>query len=171
MAALAAVLVLPGGCDRSDRGASSAAQEVRRVDASEVESVVVATQRRSSPDLAVGSASCPSGVPATEGAFLECSVLVEGRPVPYAVTVRQADAPGGLRYDVRPAKAILLVSKVVEAISRSTSPASAVDCGGERVRVLDVGEQFDCTLTYAGGTRSVRVRVDTLEGAVSFGET
>ena len=171
-AALGAALVIAAGCDRSGTGGSPTQQETRRVDTKEVESVVVATQRRSSPDLTVGPASCPSGVPATEGATLECSVLVDGRPVPYAVTVREPDAAGELRYEVRPAKAILLVSKVVEAIARSTSsPAAVVDCGGQRVRVVDVGGEFDCTITDDGRARTVRVTVDTVEGAVSFRET
>jgi hypothetical protein len=92
--------------------------------------------------------------------------------VPYAVTIRQTDQPGGLRYDVRPAKAILQVSKVVEAIQRSaSSPTSTVECGPERVRVVDVGGTFDCSLTEGENTRTVRVRVETVEGNVSFKET
>jgi hypothetical protein len=170
VAALWAVLALAVACDRSGSQAERA-DGPRLVDSKELESVLVATQRRSSPDLPVGPASCPAGVPATEAATLECTVSVDGVLVPYAVTIRQTDQPGGLRYDVRPAKAILQVSKVVEAIQRSaSSPTSTVECGPERVRVVDVGGTFDCSLTEGENTRTVRVRVETVEGNVSFKE-
>lgn len=73
---------------------------------------------------------------------------------------------------MRPAKAILLVPKVVEAIQGSTNCfASTVDCGPDGVRVFDVETTFDCTLIVAGGTRTVRVLVEIVEGRVSFKET
>jgi hypothetical protein len=171
LAALSAVLALAVACDRSGREAERA-QGPRLVDSKEVESVLLATQRRSSPDLPVGPASCPAGVPATDAAILECTVSVDGVPAPYAVTVRSTDQPGGLRYDVRPARAILQVSKVVDAIQRSSSsPTSSVECGPARVRVLDVVGTFDCSLSDGQNTRTVRVRVETVEGNVSFKET
>ncbi len=170
MAALWAVLALAVACDRSGSGAERA-DGPRLVDSKELESVLVATQRRSSPDLPVGPASCPAGVPATDAATLECTVSVDGVPAPYAVTIRQTDQPGGLRYEVRPAKAILQVSKVVDAIERSASSPARVECGPTRVRVVDVGATFDCSLSEGQTTRTVRVRVETVEGNVSFKET
>ena len=167
-----AILGLAAACGWSAGSRSSEADGARLVDNKEVQSVLVATQRRASGDLPVGPASCPSGVTATEGTTLECTVLVDGVAAPYVVTVHDVEAARGLRYDVRPAKAILLVSKVVEAIKRSApSPTATVDCGPERVRVVDVGGTFDCTLARPDGTRTVRVLVETVDGAVSFRET
>ena len=165
------VLVLAASCGRAGDGTAPNGDRVRLVDTAEVENVLLATQRRSSPDLSVGPASCPAGVPVAEGATLECSVAVEGVSAPYLVTVHDAQAPAGLRYDVRPAKAILLVSRVEDAIARSVpSPEPAVECGGPRVRVMDIGSTFDCTLSHAQRTATVRVRVETVEGRVSFEE-
>ena len=171
-AVLVATLVL-AACARSGRETQPGNDPSRLVDTEEVESVLVATQRRSSPDLSVGPASCPRGVAAIEGATLECSVTVEGTPAPYRVTVRNgAGGGGGLRYDVRPAKAILLMSKVTEAIRQaSSSPPEAVDCGPARVRIVEVGATFDCAVSQRERVSTVRVLVESLEGAVSFKET
>ena len=170
-AAVVAAAVL-GACSGSGGRAEPDATPTtaRVVDTQQVESLVIATQKRASPDFDVRDASCPARVVVKEGATFECTVVVEGVVAPYTVTFTDVNVKaktGG--YDLRPAKAILSVPKIVDFVKTSaTDPAARVDCGTQRVKVLDPGATFACRLSDATGDHTVTLRVDDVSGKVTL---
>ena len=141
----------------------------RTIDTGEVEQQLIEAQRGASPDLDVGAAVCPPEVDATIGTTFECVVTVDGVEAPYAVRltgIDENDERG--RFDLRPAKAIIGMEKVEEFLAGQldATAANAVDCGPARVRVLDAGATFDCTVTDAGGAGTVTLRADDDKGTV-----
>jgi hypothetical protein len=170
--AAAAAAVALAGCHGSGGRAAPATTPTtgRAVDTEEVERLLIATQKRASPDFDVRDASCPARVVVTEGATFECTVVVEGVVAPYTITfkdVNGGDKTGG--YDLRPAKAILSVPKIVDFVkSSATDPTARVDCGPQRVKVLDPGATFDCKLTDGAGDHTVTLRVDDVTGKVTL---
>ena len=167
-AVVAGVALSTASCSGSESGSSSDAAP-EPVDTAEVESLLVATQRRASPEFTVGQASCPDQVAVSEGVTFNCTVLVEGVPAPYVVTFADVNSRSQTgRYDLRPAKAILSVPKLVELVkSLATDPAARVDCGPAKVRVADVGTTLECRLTDTRGDLTVNLRVDDIEGKVT----
>jgi hypothetical protein len=166
-AAAAAVVALAAvACGGSDDGSDAGP---RPVDTEEVESLLVATQRRTSPDFNVGAAECPEQVTVSEGATFNCTVMVEGVAAPYIVTFADVNARNQTgRYDLRPAKAILSVPKLVELVkSLAADPGARVDCGPARVLVADVGATLQCRLSDTEGGHTVNLRVDDIEGRVT----
>lgn len=153
-----------GSGSRTPSGPSS-----RAADTEEVESLLVATQRRASPEFDVGAASCPEQVPVSEGASFNCTVLVEGVAAPYVVTFADVNADSRTgRYDIRPAKAILSMPKLVAFVrSLATEPSATVDCGPATVRIADAGSTLDCQLRDSQGPHTVTLRVDDLTGKVT----
>lgn len=170
LVAAAAVLMVLSGCSsgEGDEGAGSTPTTAKAVDTREVESLLVTTQKRASPEFDVRDAACPARVVVTEGATFQCTVVVEGVVAPYEI--RLVDVDGGNktgRYDIRPAKAILSIPKLVDALQRNT-PGARIDCGPERVKVLDVGATFGCQVTTPQGQQQpVTLRVDDVAGNVS----
>jgi Domain of unknown function (DUF4333) len=170
-AAVAAAAAL-AACSGSGGRAKSAdtPTTARAVDTQEVERLLIATQKRASPDFDVRDASCPARVVVSEGATFECTVVVEGVIAPYTITLKDVNGrkkTGG--YDLRPSKAILSVPKIVDFVkSSATDPNARVDCGPDRVKVLDPGATFDCKLTDAAGDHTVTLRVDDVSGKVTL---
>ena len=160
-AALAVLLVACGGGGDEEPAASTTP---KIVDTREVENTLVATQKRATPELDVRDPSCPARVEVSEGATFSCTIAVEGVVVPYQVTL--ADTATRIRYNIRPAKAILLIPKLVEAL-RAQAPNATVDCGTERIKVLDVGATLDCRLADRSTSRTITFRVDDVDGNVS----
>ncbi len=136
----------------------------RTVDTREVEQQLIEAQRGASPDLDVGEAVCPPEVDATIGTIFECVVTVDGVEAPYAVRltgIDENDERG--RFDLRPAEAIIGTEKVEEFLAGQLDDAAAnavVDCGRARLRILDAGATFDCTVTDASGAETVTLRAD-----------
>ncbi len=163
-ASLLLALALLGGCS------ASVSTGDRTIDTGEVEQQLIDAQRGASPDLDVGEAVCPPEVDATIGTSFECVVTVDGVEAPYAVRltgIDENDERG--RFDLRPAKAIIGTEKVEEFLAGQldeTAANAVVDCGPARVRVLDAGATFDCTVTDAGGAGTVTLRADDDKGTV-----
>ncbi len=160
-----------GACRGPDSGKRAATPTTARaVDTQEVERLLVATQKRASPDFDVRDPSCPARVVVSEGATFECTVVVEGVIAPYTITLKQVNnekKTGG--YDLRPSKAILSVPKVVDFVkSSATDPTARVDCGPQRVKVLDAGATFECHLTDKAGDHVVTLSVDDVAGKVTI---
>ena len=170
--AAVAVAATMAACSGSDKRAAPAAPSTtaRAVDTQEVERLLIATQKRASPDFDVRDPSCPARVVVSEGSTFQCTVVVEGVIAPYTITFKEvngAKKTGG--YDLRPAKAILSVPKIVDFVkSSATDPGARVDCGPQRVKVLDPGATFDCKLTDAAGDHTVTLRVDDVAGKVTL---
>ncbi len=148
----------PGGDDPASRG----------VDTQEIERLLLARQRSQSPDFDVRDPSCPARIIVADGETFQCTVAVEGVVVPYQVTLRDVNENSKTAgYDLRPAKAILSIPKLVDAL-QGNNPGSRIDCGPERVKVLDPGATFECTVTTPPDPpQPVTLRVNDIGGNVS----
>ena len=74
-----------------DRKATAAGD--RQVGTADVERLLVNTQKRRSPGLRVGTASCPDQVRLANGTRFACTVQIEGTQAPYAVTCATSTRP------------------------------------------------------------------------------
>ena len=166
-----ALLALLAGCDggAADRPTAAPAPD-RLVGTAQVERLLVSTQRRRSPGLRVGRASCPDRVRLANGTRFTCTVLIEGTRAPYAVTLRDVDAAKATgRFALAPAKPIIDVARVVGLIRGRLQPAAraaTVRCGTARVRVVEVGGSIACTITLGDAVQKVTAVVKDLEGTV-----
>lgn len=170
-AAFAVLLALAAAaCSSSStttKPAATADPASRGVDTRDIEQLLVAKQKAQSPDFDVRDPSCPARIIVADGETFQCTVVVEGVVVPYQVTLRDVNENSKTAgYDLRPAKAILSIPKLVDALQRN-SPGSRIDCGPERVKVLDVGATFGCSVADAAGVRQpVTLRVVDRDGNV-----
>ena len=141
-----------------------------QVGTADVERLLVSTQKRRSPNLEVGAATCPDQVPLANGTRFTCTVLIEGTKAPYAVTLRDIDAAKATgRFALAPAKPIIDVSQVVALIRRQLQPtarAATVRCGTAKVRVVEIGASIACTITLGDAVQKVSAEVQDLKGTV-----
>jgi hypothetical protein len=142
----------------------------RLVGTADVERLLVSTQKRRSPNLKVGSATCPDQVRLANGTMFTCTVQIEGTEPPYAVTLRDVDAAKATgRFALAPAKPIIDVSRIVALIRGQLQPtarAATVRCGTARVRVVEVGASIACTITLGDAVQKVTAEVKDLKGTV-----
>ena len=140
------------------------------VGTADVERLLVSTQKRKSPNLEVGAATCPDQVPLANGTRFTCTVLIEGTRAPYAVTLRDVDAARATgRFALAPAKPIIEVARIVALIRRQLQPtarAATVRCGRDKVRVVEVGASIACTITLGDAVQKVSAEVKDLKGTV-----
>ena len=140
------------------------------VGTADVERLLVSTQKRQSPNLEVGAATCPDQVRLANGTAFTCTVLIEGTRAPYAVTLRDVDAAKTAgRFALAPAKPIIDVSRIVALIRTKLQPtarAATVRCGTAKVRVVEVGASIACTITLGDAVQKVTAEVQDLEGTV-----
>jgi hypothetical protein len=166
-------LVLAGlllaACGGAEEPKAPAARN-RLVGTADVERLLVSTQKRRSPGLRVGTASCPDQVRLANGTSFTCTVQIEGTQAPYAVTLRDVDAARATgRFALEPAKPIIDVARVVRLIRSELQPtarAATVRCGAPRVRVVEVGAAIACTITLGDAVQKVRAVVKDLKGTV-----
>ena len=79
-------------------------------------------------------------------------------------------AAGTFDYELKPARALISIDKVVKEIESNLPDELAhasVDCGTPRLRVLKVGGTFDCTISRGGKPLGVRVTVESVDGVVN----
>jgi Domain of unknown function (DUF4333) len=162
------LLVLLAGCGGAERPAAPARDEL--VGTADVEQLLVSTQKRRSPRLRVGGASCPDQVRLANGTRFTCTVEIEGTTAPYAVTLRDVDAAKATgRFALAPAKPIIDVSRIVGLIRTKLQPtarAATVRCGTAKVRVVEIGASIGCTITLGDAVQKVTAQVKDLEGTV-----
>lgn len=143
------------------------------VDFSELEDRLVEEQKTKSPNLDVGAATCPEDVAVENGATFQCTVVVEGVDAPYKITMSDVDEDAENAYfDIKPAKPIIDVSKVVgflESQLTSDRAGATVDCGDEAVIVTEIGSTIDCTVSDGGESEKVAVLVKDLQGTITLG--
>ena len=139
------------------------------LDTTEAERMLVARQKQANPDLSVGEARCPAHAELRKGATFGCSVLVEGLPAPYTVTVTDVNRSAKTaEYKFQLNRAVLSTAKLNEAMRQSLSDKSAkVDCGPGKARLAAVGATIECSITDGDGSRSGTLRVEDLEGKVT----
>lgn len=168
LAALTLALLLTG-CGGAARPAATAPRD-QLVGTADVERLLVSTQKRKSPNLEVGAATCPDQVRLANGTKFTCTVLIEGTRAPYAVTLRDVDAAKATgRFALAPAKPIIDVSRVVALIRSKLQPtarAATVRCGTAKVRVVEVGTSIACTITLGDAVQKVTAEVRDLKGTV-----
>ena len=142
------------------------------VDFSELEDRLVEEQKAKSPNLEVGEATCPEDVDVENGTTFQCSVVVEGVDAPYAITMSEVDEDAeNAHFDIKPAKPIIDVSKVVAFLESQLTPDRAgatVDCGNEAVIVAEVGGTIDCTVSDGAESEEVSVLVKDLQGTITL---
>ena len=138
-----------------------------------VERLLVSTQKRKSPRLRVGTASCPDQVRLANGTTFTCTVRIEGVSAPYSVTLRDVDAAGtGGRFALEPAKPIIDVTRIVSLIRGKLQPtarAATVRCGAAgapKVRVVEIGATIGCTIALGDAVQKVTAVVKDLKGTV-----
>jgi hypothetical protein len=140
------------------------------VGTADVERLLVSTQKRQSPNLEVGAATCPDQVRLANGTRFTCTVLIEDTRAPYAVTLRDVDAAKATgRFALAPAKPIIDVSRIVALIRTKLQPtarAATVRCGRAKVRVVEVGASIACTITLGDAVQKVSAVVKDLKGTV-----
>jgi hypothetical protein len=165
-----ALLVLLAACGGQDARPSPAPARDAQVGTGDVERLLVGTQRRKSPRLKVGSASCPDQVRLANGTRFTCTVQIEGVKAPYVVTLHDVDpARATGRFALAPAKPIIDVTRVVGLIRSKLQPtarAATVRCGAAKVRVVEVGASIACTITLGDAVQKVSAVVKDLQGTV-----
>lgn len=146
-----------------------------------IERQMVDEQRRRTPDLRVGAASCPDGAPEGEpGATATCTLDVEGLAVPFTVTLigTTAQSAGAvMSYELRPTRPIVDVTAIVRDIRTQASTQLAVaadriavDCGPARVQLIDVGASITCTLDDGRATRRLAAVLADDAGSITIRE-
>jgi Domain of unknown function (DUF4333) len=164
---LAALLAACGGAARP---AAPTPPRDTLVGTADVERLLVSTQKRKSPKLEVGAATCPDQVRLANGTRFTCTVLIEGTKAPYAVTLRDVDAAKASgRFALAPARPIIDVSRIVALIRGKLQPtarAATVRCGTAKVRVVEVGGRIACTITLGDAVQKVTAEVKDLKGTV-----
>jgi hypothetical protein len=172
VAGLAVAALLLAACrpDADPDGGKAPRPEVRTVGTGRVEELLVSTQKRKSPKLRVGRASCPEAVKLADGTRFRCTLEIERVRAPYSVTLTGVDpARGTGRFSVAPAKPIIDVTRIVALIRsklQSTARAATVSCGRARVRVLDVGSAVSCTVRLGAAVQKVTAVVKDRTGTV-----
>ena len=163
------LLALLAACGGPERKAASDRPD-QLVGTADVERLLVSTQKRKSPNLKVGAASCPDRVRLANGTRFTCTVQIEGVKAPYAVTLRDVDATKATgRFALAPAKPIIDVSRIVGLIRSKLQPTArgaTVTCGTAKVRVVEVGATIACTITLGDAVQKVSAVVKDLQGTV-----
>ncbi|GGO69429.1 hypothetical protein [Nocardioides deserti] len=140
-------------------------------DAGELAAKVVAEQEEVTPDLEVVEGSCEEDVPLEVDEVIGCTVLIDGVEAPYDVTVTALEDETA-RYEISPARAIISVQAVVDALQAELEGQGVsgveVDCGADAVRVEDPDTSFTCGLSLGGQTREATVTVQDLQGNVRY---
>ncbi len=169
MAVAAALLVVAGaGCgDRSRSSGPTTPTTAKAVDTREVESLLVSTQKRATPEFEVRDPSCPARVVVAEGATFRCTVVVEGVVAGFDVSLRAVDSGNRTgQFEIRPAQAIVPLTRLVDVL-RAGVPGANPDCGPDRVRLFDVGATFSCVVSTPQASQTLTFRVDDLTGNVT----
>jgi hypothetical protein len=86
------LVALLAACGGAGEHRTTARQPDELVGTADVERLLVSTQKRRSPNLKVGAASCPDQVRLANGTRFTCTVQIEGTKAPYAVTLRDVAA-------------------------------------------------------------------------------
>jgi hypothetical protein len=136
------------------------------LDTTQAEQQLVARQKQATPDLNVGEARCVTRAELRRGATFGCSVMVEGLPAPYTVTVTDVDRDAKTaEYEFELTKAIVSTAKVRDAVKQSWADQSAqVDCGPGKVRLAEIGTTIECSVNDKDGFHSATVRVVDIQG-------
>jgi len=124
--AIGGATTVPGAGPRSSMTATAAAATMRR------------EQERTTPDLAVGAATCPAG-PYRVGHRMVCLLDLEGTEVSYVVEIT-SDTTINLT-----AVRTIIDTRKAAALIEGSEPGTTADCGPPRIRQVEVDATFECT--------------------------
>jgi Domain of unknown function (DUF4333) len=127
----------------------------------------IARNLADSTGLPTPKVTCPKGIEVKPGATFDCTTVLDGQPL----TVRASLTDSKGAFTVKPAAAIVIVAKAVNAIVTNveqTTTKATVDCGARTVLVKAPGQTFLCRATAAGVTRAVTVTVTDIDGNVRY---
>jgi len=144
-----------------------------RVDAHQVERLLVQRQKERNPALRIGAATCPQGLEARQGESFQCTVDVEGQPARFNVTLAEVLGGEKVRYDFRPLQAVVDMAGTLNFLRSHLENEwrnATIDCGQARARVVTVGTVIECTVTNPTATRHIRAVVEDIDGTVRFEE-
>jgi hypothetical protein len=106
---------------------------------------------------------CPGGIRAEAGATFDCTAMLENQSL--TIHVRVNDSKGF--YTPTLAQAVVVVSKIATLI-KSDPAQSKVACDNHSLLVKRPGETFACTVTSGGGTQTVNLTVQDLNGTLTY---
>ncbi len=168
---LALLLGVGAACGNDTVDGSGASRDQTRttegeLDTTPAEEMLVARQKRATPDLAVGEARCQTRAELRRGAKFGCSVSVEGLPAPYTVTVTDVDRDAKTaEYEFELTKAIVPNTRAAETVRQAWPDKGAkIDCGAGKVRLAEVGATIECSVNDNDGFHSATVKVVDIEG-------
>ncbi|CAB4919057.1 unannotated protein [freshwater metagenome] len=142
-------------------------------DAGTVEKNLRASQVGKVGGLPLGKATCPKDVTLTEGFTFECTLLIDGTPAPYTVTLTNVKADM-VHFEAEPAKAIIPSASVVKYVTDNLNPSLArrlktdVTCGEEKLFIVDPGTKIGCIVTIDGQQNQVSLVVKNTQGLVQI---
>lgn len=163
-------LALPGCGGGSST--STATASAPQVDRQQIQSLISSRVHDRTPALAIGAVTCPQGIQALQGVNFQCTVLVEGEPVGYQVTVTRV-AGDQASYDIQALQTVVDVGSVVSFVRGLLDDqwrSAVIDCGKAKARVVAVGTTIDCTVFNGRTTRYIQVTVDDKDGALRAAE-
>lgn len=153
--------------------AAAGCAAVPQMDAEQVEAVIATELEPHLEPEPIDSVDCPGKVPVEVGAEFTC--VVRTADTDFDVEVTQQDDTGEIEFAPRDAVIVTaaieadLDTRLHEAYDQPGDILDiAVDCDEPRVRVLEVGDTFDCTVTAADSEFVERVSVVDTEGTVSY---
>ncbi|HEX2274652.1 MAG TPA: DUF4333 domain-containing protein [Acidimicrobiales bacterium] len=170
---LGLLVTLAAACGNDTVDGTESSDETRTtegaLDTTQAEQQLVARQKQATPDLNVGEARCATRAELRKGATFGCSVLVEGLPAPYTVTITDVDRDAKTaEYEFELTKAVVSLAKVLDVVKRTWGDQSArVECGPGKVRLAEVGTTIECSVNDKDGFHSATVRVVDIQGNVA----
>ena len=144
---------------------ASACSRSPQLDGRQLERTLVSTaQQLGMTD--VSSSHCPTR-PSRASQIFECTTTQQDLQVRWSL--KQTDTVGTLQ--VSPKETVVELEKVradvaVQSASVLGAPATAVDCGPDRLKVVPIGGAMRCSATVGGAVRPLDVRIVDVSGAV-----
>ena len=127
--------------------------------------LLVSTQKRRSPGLRVGTASCPDQVRLANGTRFTCTVQIEGTQAPYAVTLRDVDAAKATGRSAKTFPARFPVLQLDRIYVRDLDIETAPGIDEDRARAHQSGTS--ATLSGSSSSKNRRVACRSNCGSVA----
>lgn len=162
MARLAAVSVVAGVAVIGSAAGCSNLSVARTIDAKQVAGQI-SQSIGTTFTIAKPTVHCPGGIRAEAGATFDCTATLENQPL--TIHVRVNDSKGF--YTPTLAQAVVVVSKIATLI-KSDPAQSKVACDNHTLLVKRPGETFACTVNSGGGTQTVKLTVQDLNGTLTY---
>lgn len=150
-------------------GCSAAPQ----MDSAGVEDAITTELQPHLEPATIDTVDCPDDVPVGSGSTFTCAVTVA--EATFDVDVTQQDTQGGIEF--APTEVVIVTGMIEEDLDTRLHEAYDepgnvmdldVDCAGPAVRVVEVGDTFDCEITADATVFVERVEITDESGTVSY---